>query len=96
MIAEKIKELRVRQNLRQTDVAKKLGITRSSVNAWEMGISIPSTQYIVELAYLFDVSADYLLGIKKTSTIMVDGLSEKEVSAVKEIVSCLKKKNNNL
>ena len=31
----------------QADVAKKLGITRSSVNAWEMGISVPSTMYLV-------------------------------------------------
>ncbi len=90
MIAEKIKSLRMKQNLTQSDVAKKLGITRSSVNAWEMGISIPSTQYIVELALLFNVSSDYLLNIPRTSTINISGLSEREVSAVKEIIECLK------
>ena len=47
MISEKLKELRKNQNLTQSDIAKKLGITRSSVNAWELGISIPSTRYIV-------------------------------------------------
>ena len=46
----------------QTELAKKLGITRSSVNAWEMGISVPSTQYIIELSLLYKVSTDYLLG----------------------------------
>ena len=52
----------------QAELAKKLGITRSSVNAWEMGISVPSTQYIVELALLYNVSTDYLLGQDKMST----------------------------
>ena len=63
MIADKIKDLREKQNLTQTALAKRLGITRSSVNAWELGISVPSTQYIVELAHIFHVSTDYLLGL---------------------------------
>ena len=50
MIADTIKNLRQQSGLTQSDLAKRLNITRSSVNAWEMGISIPSTQYIVELA----------------------------------------------
>lgn len=91
MIGDKIKKLRKSQNLTQSAVAKKLGITRSSVNAWEMGISIPSTQYVVELAMLFNVSSDYLLDISRNASINVSGLSEKEVAAVKEIVDCLKK-----
>ena len=36
MIAEKIKELREANSMTQNEVAKRLGITRSSVNAWEM------------------------------------------------------------
>ena len=63
MIAEKIKSLRQQDSLTQAELAKRLGITRSSVNAWEMGISAPSTQYLVELANIFKVSVDYLLGI---------------------------------
>ena len=61
MIAEKIKRLREQDSLTQAELAKRLGITRSSVNAWEMGISAPSTQYLVELANIFKVSTDYLL-----------------------------------
>lgn len=60
MIADRIKKLRQQFGLTQFDLAKKLNITRSSVNALEMGISIPSTQYIVELAELFKVSTDYI------------------------------------
>lgn len=90
MIANKIKMLRERHGLTQSDLAKKLGLTRSGVNAWEMGISVPSTQYIVELAALFGVSTDYLLDIEKEETINVSGLSEKEVGMITELVEYFK------
>ena len=92
MIGDKIKKLRKSQSFTQSEIARKLGITRSSVNAWEMGISVPSTQYIIELAMLFNVSSDYLLNIPQNASINVSGLSEKEVAAVREIVDCLKNK----
>ena len=46
--AERIKELRLKNNMTQTELAKRLYITRSSVNAWEMATSIPSTEKITE------------------------------------------------
>lgn len=51
MAADRIKTLREQKGLTQSD----LGITRSGVNAWEMKISVPYTQYIVELAHIFGV-----------------------------------------
>ena len=92
MIYDKIKLLRERKGLTQAELARHLGVTRSGVNAWEMGISIPSTQYIVELAQFFDVSADYLLGLEHTATVSVDGLSDREIAAVTEIIECFREK----
>ena len=91
MIADRIKNLREQQNLTQSELAKQLGITRSSVNAWEMGISVPSTQYIVELANIFHVSTDYLLGVNTTATISVAGLSDEDIELLNNIAIHLKK-----
>jgi len=93
MIADKIKYLRDEKGLTQTDLAKMLGITRSSVNAWEMGISVPSTQYIVELATLFKVSTDFLFGINSSSTVSTEGLDDEDVKLVYGIIEHLKNKN---
>lgn len=90
MIADRIKSLREKQNKTQTELAKQLGITRSSVNAWEMGISVPSTQYIVELAHIFHVSTDYLLGVNTTSTISVAGLTDQDIEIVNSLILHLK------
>ena len=92
-LAEKIKALRESAGLTQAEVARMLGISRSGVNAWEMGLSVPSTQYIVELAKKFDVSTDYLLGIENTSTISVKGLSEKQVAVLLETIECFREVN---
>lgn len=93
MIADRIKLLREQQGITQANLAKKIGITRSGVNAWEMGISVPSTQYIVELAGIFKVSTDYLLEVDTTTSINVAGLSEKDILIVHELVRHLQKKN---
>ena len=95
MVADRIKYLRESRNFTQTELAKQLGITRSSVNAWEMGISVPSTQYIVELAAIFKVSTDYLLGVNETTTINVSGLTDADIELVNTIVSHLRKKSSN-
>lgn len=93
MVADRIKFLREQLQMTQTELSKQLGITRSSVNAWEMGISIPSTQYIVELAEIFSVSTDYLLNVNASSTVSVRGLTESDVSLVYAMITHLRNKN---
>ena len=97
MLAERIKHLRERQSfaISQAQLAKRLGVTRSSVNAWEMGISVPSTQYIVELAKFFNVSTDYLLGMEETASVSLQGLTEKDIQIVYSLIEHLRSKGAN-
>lgn len=94
MIADRIKGLREKANITQSELAKRLGITRSSVNAWEMGISIPSTQYIVELSSIFNVSTDYLLGLKQNECIDVSGLDDSDIMIIYELANHLRKRTS--
>lgn len=93
MVADRIRSLREQRKLTQAELAKQLGITRSSVNAWEQGISVPSTQYIVELAGIFKVSTDYLLGVQPTASIDVSGLTDEDIELAHHIIEHLRKKN---
>ena len=93
IISERIKALRELAGITQADLARRLHVTRSSVNAWEQGISVPSTQLLVELAETLSISTDYLLGIERTSSIGVDGLTQKDVELVTHLISCLREKN---
>lgn len=93
MIADRVKALRDRAGLTQAALAKRLGITRSSVNAWEMGVSVPSTQYVIELAKLFHVSTDFILGMSDSASVSVTGLTEKDIQAVHGLIAHLREKN---
>ena len=90
MIAERIKELREEKAWTQTELAKILGVTRSCVNECEMGISVPSTQYVVELASLFHISTDFLLGVEATASVSVEGLSDEDIQLVHTIIDHLR------
>lgn len=93
MIADRIKHLRESNGLSQDTLAKKLGITRSAVNAWEMGLNIPSPQFIVEMADLFKVSTDLILCLPETSSINVDGLTDDDINIIYEMIKHLRRKN---
>ena len=96
MIYDIIKELREDAGYSQATLAKKLDVTRSAVNAWEMGISSPSTAYLVELAQMFKVSTDYLLGLASNKTVDISGLNETEIKIIYDLIKYFKesKKEN--
>ena len=88
LFADKVKSLREQLNITQSELAKRLGLTRSSVNGWEMGLSVPSTPLLIKLSRIFDVSTDYLLGIEKGATLKIDNLSDKEVAILVDLIKC--------
>ncbi len=89
----RLKFLRENAGISQAYLAKRLSLTRASVNAWEMGLSVPSTPLIAELANIFHVTTDYLLGVSSNLTIRTDGLTPNEIAAVMAIVDCFLQKD---
>lgn len=93
MVGKRIKALRWARNITQAELAGMLGVTRSAINAWELGVSVPSTQNVVELAGIFRVSTDYILGVEEQQAIPLTGLSEDDIRVVYALVEHLKRKN---
>ena len=82
MIHERIKMLREQYNYSQADLAKKLGLARTSVLAWENETSMPSMKHIIEMSKLFRVTTDYLLEVDTKRTLCLDGLSDDEINLI--------------
>ena len=91
MISSAIKTLRANMGLSQAALAKKLGVTRASVNAWEMDISSPTAQYIVEMARLSHTSTDFILGLENEEKIVLRGMSEEEEHLIYNLVEYISK-----
>lgn len=63
--AEQLTSLRKQAGMSQEDLAEKLQLTRQTISKWETGASTPDLELLVQLAEVFDVSVDSLLGVKK-------------------------------
>ncbi len=61
-IGNRLRDLREEEGLLQKDVAKALGISRSTYTNYEQGTREPSLDMVVKLCDFYKVSADYLLG----------------------------------
>ena len=73
MLNERIRQLRLAKGLTLQQVGNAFGISRSSVAAWESGISKPDTSKLVKLAEVLDSSIEYLLD-SQDSLIHTDSL----------------------
>jgi transcriptional regulator with XRE-family HTH domain len=61
-IPSRLKSLRKENNLRQSDLAKVLDFSRTTIANYEQGIRIPPTETLHRIAEYFGVSLDYLTG----------------------------------
>lgn len=72
-LGERLKFLRDKQGLRQEDVAKAVGITKSTYSNIETGYSSSTKlQTAIKLAKFFNVSLDFLIGLKDND-VLPDG-----------------------
>ncbi len=60
-----IRELREDHDLKQKDIAKLLGTTQQVYSRYENGENEIPVRHIITLCKFYNVSADYILGLKK-------------------------------
>ena len=97
-IGERIMALRKEKNISQTELAKRLNVSRQAVSKWEQGVSSPDTERLIRLAEILGTEVEYLatgthpepgsvvLNIVET----VERVEEKIV--VKEVIRHVKRK----
>ena len=90
MTAERIKELREVWGWTQAELARKMNMSRNGINSWEQGLSMPSPPNLVELARIFSVSTDYLLGVERLATVNISGLNEEDVAMLSKLADRLR------
>ena len=66
-VAENIKNLRKEHSMTQEQLADALGVSIGAVYKWEAGLSMPEIKLLMEIADLFGISVDALLGYVQQS-----------------------------
>lgn len=75
--SEILKKLREDHDYTQQQLADALHISKNSISHYELKVSMPSIDVLIEMADIFDVSLDYLLG--RTNVNLSNKLLEKSV-----------------
>lgn len=81
-LAKNIRDARKSLGLTQEQLAERLGITLGTVSKWERGESEPDLGFIMDLAELFHVSVDALIGFS-----MRGADADEEADRIEELVN---------
>lgn len=96
LLGERLKTLRLENHLRQEQVARLVGVDRSTVSLWENDSRQPSFSVLVRLANIYGVSTDYLLGCASDRTLDLSGLTTAETALVSQLVASMTAKNQKM
>ena len=97
-IGERIMALRKEKNISQTELAKRLNVSRQAVSKWEQGVSSPDTERLIRLAEILGTEVEYLAtGTHPEPGSVVLNIVEtvervEEKIAVKEVIRHVKRK----
>ena len=99
MIGERLSELRKDAGMSQQELADMLSLTKYTISSYEREKTMPGDDIKVELAKIFNVSLDYLLGLidepipyKRSDKYikLPDNLPDSAVDAVNTVITALK------
>ena len=83
---DRLKELRKSKSMSQEDLAKTVGVSKSSISCYEKGTRTPSIETLIDFMVLFGVTSDYLIGSDKIIKIINDEDVELRVLSKEEII----------
>ena len=85
-LGDKVKKLRTDRGLNQTALADRLGVRKSIISAYESLMRKPSLEMLVKIALEFSVSVDWLLGLERTKSIDVAGVTDEQVTMIAGLI----------
>ena len=74
----RLRELRLNKKLTQTQVARRLNLSKTTISGYENNIKTPSLDVLTQLSILYVVSSDYILGLENRNMLLIDGLTDKQ------------------
>lgn len=95
-LPERLKRLRQSMHLSQEQVARLLGVDRSTISSYESNVRQPPLDTLSRIADVFGVSTDYLLGRTSDLSFGLFDLSGEDKALLNQMASKLMEKNRRI
>ena len=82
LLGKKLKMLRNKHKYTQPELANLVGVTKSTIAAYENDTRLPSYDVLIKLSHVLKTSTDYLLLDKQSATIDTTGLNDEQIGAL--------------
>lgn len=93
LLGKRIKELRNKSKMTQTELAEKVGVTKSTIAAYENDSRSPSYEVLIKMANVFKVSTDSILLDRPGSVLEVHGLNVQQLEILEILIAYFRKSN---
>lgn len=93
LLGKRIKELRNKARFTQSELAERLGVTKSTIAAYENDSRQPSYEVLIKMGQVFSVSIDSLLLDRKGTVLEIKGLKREQVKILELLVMNFQKSN---
>ena len=90
---KKLRNLRLEAGLTQSELAKRLNVTKAVISYYELHERSPSPEVLIKISSIFHVSTDFLLGLSQKQTLDVSDLSNEEIEILQIIIDSFRKRH---
>jgi len=90
LLGKKIKELRNKYKLTQTELAVQVGVTKSTIAAYENNSRLPSYDVLIKMSDVFKISIDSLLLERSEQVLDISGLTPAQIGVLDNLITYFK------
>ena len=90
---ERLRDLRHEKHMTHKQLADKLDLVKGTISAYEQGKKYPSIEVLIKLCNVFQISADYLLGLSDDMQLMKSNLTDEQMSTFRKLIHDMEQYN---
>ena len=92
-LGDKLKKLRKKHRFTQKEIAEKVNVHPKSMSGYENDNLTPKTETLIQLAVIYNVSLDYLVGIGKESYLYLHEFTDSQRDFILKTIDGIKNFN---
>ena len=90
---KRLRKLREDKKISQTDLGRRVGVSGSTISAYEKSRKLPALDTLKNICSVLDISSDYLLGLSDSMRLNKSDLTDTQIASLQSIINDLESLN---